>query len=142
MIRISKFKFGSDMNICNLTSYEISCAINNALIDRKWSIRKCCQQYNLSKKNEIHNCIIKPLDKDFVQRVKNNRFSLISDRVLELCDFLEINTYDKSNKFSNSLQEEFAAIENLIQKRPILEDKLKKLLTDFTDLLQLDRELV
>jgi hypothetical protein len=125
------------MNTCNLTNYEISVAVKKALKQKQWSVRHCCKMYNENIQlidSNYQN--INPLDKDFVQRVRNNKFSVVTKRVVALCDFLGIDL--KRNKVVNCvtlLEDEFIKFEKIISNNPLLEEKARKLLKNIIDVI-------
>jgi len=123
------------MRSCQLTALEISNAVKDAIDRLDKSIRQICQDFNNDDGFLGKYCPRpKPLDKDFIQRIKSNRFEVISDRVLILCDYLNIDTHISSDKYK-SLQEEFSMLERLARSNPQIENKLKSLLSNFADLL-------
>lgn len=115
------------MSELNLTTSEISVAVDRSLKDRGWTILDCCQAYNAAQKGS------KPLQKDFVQRIRKNKFSVISDRVVDLCRFLQIET-DRPARVIK-LQQELEAVEALLKSNPSLEPKVKKLLNNLLDII-------
>lgn len=92
----------------NLTNYEISQYVEQALESKNWTVRRCAEAFNDWASEQSINLAI---DKDFVQRVKSNKFKIQNNRVLKLCDFLNIpsrekNTPNASNcRFKKELKE-------------------------------------
>lgn len=119
---------------CNLTPYEVSLEIKNYLNKEKISLRDFCNRFNLLNNIKIINGEIKPLNKDFLLRVKNNEFKVVNSRVLDLCDFLGVNV-NKKALLRTSMVHEFQCLEEIVLEHPSLEKKLKSLLAEMNDLL-------
>jgi len=121
------------MNNCKLTNQEISQAVIDALASKKWSVVDCCISYNAMYSKEIKGKALAEMKKDFVHRIRKNRFSVVSKRVASLCDFLGINLeMEKTSSFH--LQKEIENIEQVIRKNPSIEIKIKDLLKNVADL--------
>ena len=114
------------MIVHDLTTREVSVAIELSLRENGWTVTDCCDAYNLDRNDG------RPLRKDFVHRVRKNQFSVITPRVLALCEFLKIDTNKKS--FNYKLQNEMHAVERVIQSNPALEGKVKNLLRDIVEI--------
>lgn len=114
------------MSTYNLTTLEISTAVARSLREKKWTVTECCNYYNSRSKRPNR------LQKDFVHRVKKNNFSVISQRVVDLCDFLEIESNEKS--FNYRLQKEIEAVERVVQRNPMIESKIKDLLKNIVEI--------
>ncbi|MEO4092641.1 hypothetical protein ABH307_11385 [Acinetobacter pittii] len=119
---------------CNLTPYEISLEVKNYLDREKISLRDVCNTFNLLKKDEINLGLVKPLNKDFLLRIKNSDFKVVNRRVLDLCDFLKIGVNQKILS-RTSMTAEFQNLERIALEHPSLEQKLKSLLAEVNDLL-------
>lgn len=119
---------------CNLTPYEISLEVKNYLDREKISLRDVCNTFNLLKKNEINLGLVKPLNKDFLLRIKNSDFKVVNRRVLDLCEFLKIGVNQKILS-RTSMTAEFQNLERIALEHPSLEQKLKSLLAEVNDLL-------
>lgn len=74
----------------NRTSFEISKAVKMALKKKQMKLEMCCEAFNVKYIEDIDSGKLKPLNKDFVSRVSRNAFKVPSERVLKLCEFLEI----------------------------------------------------
>ena len=74
----------------NLTNHEISQSVKDALDRKNMNIAQCCEAFNGHYKKEIKARKMKPLNKDFVSRVTRNAFKVPSQRILKLCEFLEV----------------------------------------------------
>jgi hypothetical protein len=119
---------------CNLTPYEISLEVKNYLDREKISLRDVCNRFNLLKKDEINLGLVKPLNKDFLLRIKNSDFKVVNRRVLDLCEFLKIGVNQKILS-RTSMTAEFQNLERIALEHPSLEQKLKSLLAEVNDLL-------
>jgi len=119
---------------CNLTPYEISLEVKNYLDREKISLRDVCNTFNLLKKDEINLGLVKPLNKDFLLRIKNSDFKVVNRRVLDLCEFLKIGVNQKILS-RTSMTAEFQNLERIALEHPSLEQKLKSLLAEVNDLL-------
>ena len=84
-----------------------------------------------------------PMNKDFISRAKNNGFKVVSPRVLDLCELLDVNPYEVSAKTINKnqvedpfehLKKEFEKVEKIVRKRPDLEKKVKTILRSIADI--------
>ena len=83
----------------NLTNREISQSVKDALDRKNMNIAQCCEAFNVHYKKEIKARKMKPLNKDFVSRVTRNAFKVPSQRILKLCEFLEISaTADRQDQ--------------------------------------------
>lgn len=124
------------MNYSQLTNYEISVAVDKALKVKNLSVRRCCEIFNKST-NFIDSDSLEKiiLDKDLVQRVRHNKFSVVNTRVSKLCDFLGIDLKASSPSLDSSLIKEFQALEVVIRKNPNLESKLRVLLNNVIEVL-------
>ena len=78
----------------NLTNSEIAKQIANQLQHRELTVEKCCKAFNLRHSDEISVNSIRPMNKDFLSRVKRGSFKVCSPRILKLCEFLEIGVGD------------------------------------------------
>ena len=121
------------MNSSVLTNKELSKGVNDGLRARKWSVRSCCNEFNKLHHGAINSGRIKKLDKDFVQRIRSNHFSVVSDRVRSLCEFLEIDL-EESKMGVSRLKDEMEIVERAILKNPKVEHKVKDLLRNIADI--------
>lgn len=96
----------------NLTNYEISQHVEQALETKKWTVRKCAEAFNYWSSEQSIGLTI---DKDFVQRVKSNKFRIQNDRVLRLCDFLNIPSREENtpNAINGRFKKELKELELL-----------------------------
>ena len=109
----------------DITTLEISKAVLHSLRAKKWTVTHCCNAYNKNRKTNL-------LQKDFVHRIRKNQFSVISPRVVDLCNFLKIDT--KRKFFSHKLRKQIEAVELLAHEDPAIEKKLKILLKSIVDI--------
>lgn len=119
---------------CNLTPYEVSLEIKSYLDREEVSLRSFCDKFNLLNNKKINNGEMKPLNKDFLLRIKNNEFKVVNRRVLDLCDYLGIEV-DKKTLSRTSMTREFQNLEKIALEHPSIEKKLKSLLAEMGDLL-------
>ncbi|ENV37509.1 hypothetical protein F959_01632 [Acinetobacter venetianus RAG-1 = CIP 110063] len=120
--------------ICKLTPYEVSLEVKKYLDREKVSLRDFCNKYNTLNNMEIRDGAIKPLNKDFLLRVKNNEFKVVNKRVLDLCDYLGLNVSRKVLSKSTMVNE-FQNLQKIAQKHPYLEEKLINILAEVGELL-------
>ena len=74
----------------NLTNSEIALQVEQRLNDSRLTLEECCNDFNIKYSDEIEAGITKPLNKDFLSRVKREAFRVYSPRISKLCEFLEI----------------------------------------------------
>jgi hypothetical protein len=96
----------------NLTNYEISQHVELVLQTKKWTVRKCAEAFNCWASEQSIELTV---DKDFVQRVKSNKFKIQNDRVLKLCDFLNIPSREENtpNAINGRFKKELKELELL-----------------------------
>ncbi|MES2013994.1 MAG: hypothetical protein V4445_09590 [Pseudomonadota bacterium] len=126
------------MNKSKLTNYEISLAVNNAIETNGWSVRHCCDAFNREHALQIARSEFLAMDKDFIQRVRNNKFQVVTTRVSNLCDFLKVDIREQSNPVNHPFIKEFHVLENVVRQNPKLEHKLRALLSNVADVLTLN----
>ncbi|WP_392562261.1 hypothetical protein RHO12_01885 [Orbus sturtevantii] len=113
---------------------EISFMVDNALAMKKLSIRECVRRFNEKHAQDIINNTIEPLNKDFLQRLRRNKFEVVSKRVRDICLFLEIDLGTRQSiKLRSSLTDQFMKFEQMLMVHPELEEKITRLLTNVTD---------
>ena len=67
--------------------------VKSAILARKMTLEECCKGFNEKYAKEIMAGSVKPLNKDFLSRVTRNKFKVCSNRILKLCEFLEIEDF-------------------------------------------------
>lgn len=120
-----------------MNSYEISLAVARVLKIRKWSVRTCCDRYNVSSRKEIEEGVMKPLDKDFLQRIRSNNFKVVSPRVVHLCAFLDIDI-DMNSEYQMEpllLESEYLRLDNVLLINPELIPHVRLLINNVTTIL-------
>jgi len=112
------------------TNYELSLLVKQGLETKGWSLRFCCNHFNNKRLGDIKEGKIKPIDKDFIRRITANDFKVQSDRVLDFCDFLEINVLQKfeGQIQKNVFHKEVETIEKAVKQKPELEKTVRNLL--------------
>jgi hypothetical protein len=115
------------MNYKKLTNFQIAEQVKNELFRQGLSLRKCCEAFNAEYSAEI-KAGFPCLDKDFVQRIKNNNFEINSERVSKLCDFLNIDVPKHQSQEESKLKQEFLQIEAAVQSNPSIEKQIRGLL--------------
>jgi len=118
-----------------VSTFIISQRVEQKITALGLSVRSCCNRFNDEYKEDIEAKRIKPLKKDFVQRVRRNKFSTTSDRVLKLCDFLNVVLDDKRLN-EQEISDEAKIVDRLILERPDLKPQLNKLITSIAELSQ------
>lgn len=126
------------MNKSKLTNLEISLAVNNSLESKGWSVRYCCEAFNKANAEKISRSEILAIDKDFVQRIRRNKFQVVTTRVSDLCDFLKIDIREESNLVNHPFLKEFHVLEEVVKHNPKLEKKLRTLLSNVAEVLTLN----
>lgn len=126
------------MNKSKLTNSEISLAVNQSLENKEWSVRYCCEAFNYEHAEKIARSEISAMDKDFIQRVRRNKFQVVTTRVSDLCDFLKIDLREKSNPINHPFIKEFHVLEDVVKHNPKLEQKLRALLSNVAEVLTLN----
>lgn len=81
-----------------LTDKELSKAVDLALREDGRSLENICNDYNSMYLKEIQKGKRKPLNKDFISRLRNNRFKVRSKRVLFFCEFLGVEPNKKESQ--------------------------------------------
>lgn len=121
------------MNNYKLTNKQISHAVTNSLNSRHWSVTTCCESFNKRFKQELKAGAMMKMDKDFVHRVRKNQFSVVSKRVVFLCEFLEVDL-NSSGENQYRLKEEMEIVERAICKNPSIEGKVRLLLKNIGEI--------
>ncbi len=99
-----------------LTDKELSKAVDLALREDGRSLEKICDDYNSMYSKEISQRTVRPLNKDFVSRLRNNRFKVRSERVLLFCDFLGINLNKEKSQIA-VIEQQAKELELFIRKQ-------------------------
>lgn len=73
------------------------------------------------------------LNKDFLLRIKNNKFEIANQRVSVLCDFLEIEL-EPQIPSQEHFQKEFERVASLIASKPHLKAQVRILLEGIVEL--------
>lgn len=121
------------MNYKKLTNFQISELVKSELFRQGFSLRKCCEAFNSEYADEIQ-AGFPCLDKDFVQRIKNNNFEINSERVSKLCDFLKIDVPRHQTQEESKLRQEFLQIEAAVRSNPLIEKQVRGLLKNIADI--------
>ncbi|PIT20695.1 hypothetical protein [Snodgrassella communis] len=106
-------------------------AINIALKAKQLTLRECVDIYNNRYINEISNGEKSLLNKDFIQRVRSRKYKVVSQRIIDLCIFLEIDPFEHSSQLPN--YPELEKIENLIHEHPEFRNHLSNLIQNICD---------
>lgn len=109
------------------TNSQISQMVSEALIVRGWSVRECVDKFNRLHGKAIKKGEEQKLNKDFVQRVRSNRFSVVSKRIDALCRFLEIDIYCFAPSVQH-LTNEFISLDQVVIDNPKIKQAVKSLL--------------
>ncbi|MDO4248219.1 MAG: hypothetical protein Q4C79_04525 [Neisseria sp.] len=95
--------------------------------------------YNQTYAEDISKQRKRALNKDFVQRIRSGKCKVVSSRVVDLCAFLGVETYEKAELgTTDKVSRELKNIENLIHQHPFLENSMVKLLQDVIRLAKLN----
>ena len=86
-----------------------------AISAKKMSLEECCKAFNDKYSKEIGSGYMRPLNKDFLSRVTRNKFKVCSDRVLKLCEFLEISELDGQLDPLQVLTDQISEFEKQVQ---------------------------
>lgn len=121
---------------------QISTSVWLALSEREMTLRDCSNSFNIEYKNEIDAGKIRPMTKDFVQRVRSGQFRDFTSRVAKLCEFLDVKQMHSSTEAitSDELRRKILLIDSLIRDDQVLLKKVSRLLDDITDLLKPEGE--
>lgn len=119
------------MSNYQLTSKDISELVNYRLASRKITIRECVNNYNKQRIKDQNLQKAPELNKDFLLRIKNNKFEVINERVSKLCDYLEIPINKTSPR--KIFQKEFEKVEALVEGNPQLREHVGNLLSNIVD---------
>lgn len=106
-------------------------AINTALKVKKLTIRECVNLYNNRYLKKIKKGEKQLLNKDFIQRVRYKKYKVVSQRIIDLCIFLDIDPYEHSKQ--SAIYPELENIKNLIHKHPEFRDHLSNLIQNIYD---------
>ena len=115
---------------------QIATDIEASLKERNLTLRECVDLYNKTYAKEIGSLLKLPLNKDFIQRVKSGRCKVVSLRMVDLCEFLRVDPYEKPS--TEVAIQELRNIENLIRQHPILASSLITLMQDVSNLIKLN----
>lgn len=126
------------MNKSVLTNQEISFSVNQTLKNKEWSVRDCCKAFNLANAERIKRSEITSMDKDFLQRVRSNKFQVVTKRVSDLCDFLKIDLGKNIDQKTSAFLTEFRALEDVVKNNPKLELTLRNLLLNVAEVLTIN----
>lgn len=128
------------MSEASVSCMQISLLVDEALKKKGWSVRRCATEYRARYKTEIEAKSLPRMSKDTVYRIRTNNFEVVNSRVEALCNFLGIDVFksservfpkpSKTSKFAN----EFAKVEELVEKQPKLEKTIKSLLREITEI--------
>lgn len=126
------------MNNLKVTNLSISIAVKEKVKERHRSVRACADAFNLKHSSEIMSDGWKKMDKDFVQRICTNKFSVVTPRVSNLCAFLDVDLHKDPNPADSVFIKEFNVLETAIQRNPNLVHTLRALLSNVADVLTLN----
>ena len=115
------------MNICYANA-EISRKIDEALQLRGWSVRQCCREFNRQYGDKIRDGEMKEMNKDFVQKVRSNNFKVVTKRVIQLSDFLEIFIEQPDSSPKPIFLAETQRLEQEVRLNPALEHGIRDFL--------------
>lgn len=118
------------MNNYQITNLEISTQVRHAMVTKGWSLRMCCEEFNQKHKRQIKGGSVEALNKDFLSRIRQNKFDIVSERVFLLCYFLNISLDLRDHKIKDTFNKEFTKLNQLVSKNPKIEKKLKSLLNN------------
>lgn len=121
------------MNLCALTNKEIGKGVDGVLRHRRWTVRCCCDKFNKLHGEDIKAGRLEKMNKDFVQRIRSNNFSVVNERVGALCEFLGIDL-EESEREVCVLKDEMKIVEQAVLKNPRVEHKVKDLLRNIADI--------
>ncbi|SBS33363.1 hypothetical protein MSP8886_02730 [Marinomonas spartinae] len=122
---------------------QISADIEIALEYKGLTLSECVEAFDSRYDAEIAKGKKLPMNKDFISRAKNGGFKVVSRRVLDLCELLDVNPYETDKKMINmdqvevpfgQLKKEFENVEKIVRKRPDLEKKVKIILRSIADI--------
>lgn len=131
----NKLKYRS----CSQLSADIKVAVKR----KGFTLAECVEAFDNRYKTEIEEGEKSPMNKDFISRAKNDGFKVVSQRVLDLCEFLDVNPYEADTKTTGMgqaedpfghLKKEFEKVEQIVRKRPDLEKKVKTILRSIADI--------
>ncbi|GHA70390.1 hypothetical protein GCM10009007_08910 [Formosimonas limnophila] len=121
------------MNNFKITNLDISIAVKNAVKEQHKTVRACANAFNLRHSGEIKGKGWKKIDKDFVQRICSNQFSVVTPRVSNLCAFLKIDLGAQPTPERSVFTNEIAALDRVVQHNPDLEKTLRSLLLNVAE---------
>lgn len=107
-------------------------AINRALKVKKLTVRECVDLYNNQHLIEIKKGEKVLLNKDFIQRVRYKKYKVVSQRIIDLCIFLEIDPFEHCSQSAN--YPELEKIKKLIHRHPEFRNHLSNLIQNIYDL--------
>lgn len=126
------------MNNSKITNLNISLSVKKAVKEKHGTVRTCANAFNLRHSEEIENSGWRKMDKDFIQRICTNKFSVVTPRVSNLCDFLEVNLEIQPTPTRSALTKEFDILERVVRHHPDLEKTLRELLSNVANVLTLN----
>ncbi len=117
----------------NLTNIEISRRIKQELDNRKWTLERCCYEYNLLFSKEIDAKKVTSLNKDFLSRVsREGGFKVLSERIAKICEFLTIDIENESR--AKLLSEEIKSFQEEVLTNKKMERNYKTLTEFLTEI--------
>lgn len=119
------------MNNFQISNKDISELVNSRLKTRELSIRECVNNYNKQRDIDKNLQEAPKLNKDFLLRVKNNKFEVANVRVAKLCDYLDIPINVTSPR--KIFQSEFERVEALVDGNPQLREHIGTLLGNIVE---------
>lgn len=129
------------------TKYTLSRQIRHAVKQQHGSLYSCVKSFNNKYIKEISSGEIQRLNKDFVSRLQQGKFKVVSERISIICEFLDIDIHSPSHHREPSslgqLGFELEAFKEFAQKSsPELEKRypvLFEFLNSFAALTESDR---
>lgn len=112
---------------------QISHEVNQVFKEKKMTLSGCVDAFYRRYQTQISEGTKLAMNKDFLCRVRNNDFKVVSKRVLDLCEFLEINPYEEVRE-PTCFKREFEKVERVVKQRPELEPKIKSILQSITEI--------
>lgn len=99
-----------------LTDKELANAVDIALREDNRSLEKICEDFNQLYSIDINEGSKKPLNKDFISRLRNNNFRVRTERILYFCEYIGVDLQQKPSRL-NAIEQQVRELELFIKQK-------------------------
>lgn len=115
------------------SSFRISLDVNASILSKEITLDECARNFNGRYADEILLGSLRPINKDFIQRVRTGAFKVINKRIVKLCEYLGVDPYDDNNAY-NYFDTEFTKVQELALRKPELASQIRSLLKNIINI--------